>query len=84
MSKEQNRITVCIGSECHLKGARQVVSQMQYLIKRHKLEDNVDLRATFCMGNCQVGVCVTVNGKVYSVTPATVTEFFQHEVLTEV
>jgi len=26
------KITVCIGSSCHIKGSRQVVEQLQYLI----------------------------------------------------
>ncbi len=26
------KIKVCIGSSCHIKGARQVVEELQYLI----------------------------------------------------
>jgi NADH:ubiquinone oxidoreductase subunit E len=33
------------------------------------------------MGNCQKGVCVTVNDKFFSVTPETTEEFFANEVL---
>ena len=47
------KITVCIGSSCHLKGSRQVVEQLQYLIAQHNLKDKIDLGGTFCMGNCQ-------------------------------
>ena len=28
------KITVCIGSSCHIKGSRQVVEQLQYLIAK--------------------------------------------------
>ena len=55
------KITVCIGSSCHIKGSRQVVEQLQYLIAENKLGDKVELGGTFCMGKCQQGVCVTVN-----------------------
>ena len=55
------KITVCIGSSCHIKGSRQVVEQLQYLIKENNLDDKVELGGTFCMGNCQKGVCVTVD-----------------------
>lgn len=75
------RITVCIGSSCHIKGSRQVVEALQRLIAEHELGDNVDLGGTFCMGECQKGVCVTVNDSFYSVTPETVEEFFKKEVL---
>ena len=57
------KVTVCIGSSCHLKGSRQVVEQLQYLIAENKLGDKVELGVTFCMGNCREGVCVTVDGK---------------------
>ena len=78
------KITVCIGSSCHIKGSRQVVEQLQYLIAQNDLGDKVELGGTFCMGKCQQGVCVTVNDSFHSVTPETVEEFFAKEVLAKV
>ena len=78
------KITVCIGSSCHIKGSRQVVEQLQYLIAKNDLGDKVELGGTFCMGKCQQGVCVTVNESFHSVTPETVEEFFAKEVLAKV
>ena len=78
------KITVCIGSSCHIKGSRQVVEQLQYLISENNLGDKVELGGTFCMGKCQQGVCVTVNDSFYSVTPETTGEFFAKEVLAKV
>ena len=78
------KITVCIGSSCHIKGSRQVVEQLQYLINENKLGDKVELSGTFCMGKCQQGVCVTVDDAFHSVTPETVKEFFEKEVLKKV
>ena len=75
------KITVCIGSSCHLKGARQVVEQLQSLISQNNLKEKVDLSGTFCMGNCQQGVCVTAGDKTFSLTPDTTKEFFEKEVL---
>ena len=62
------KITVCIGSSCHIKGSRQVVSQLQELISQNNLGDKVDLGGTFCMGQCQKSVCVTVDGTFHSVS----------------
>ena len=78
------KITVCIGSSCHIKGSRQVVEQLQYLIAENNLGDKVELGGTFCMGKCQQGVCVTVNDSFHSVTPESVEEFFAKEILAKV
>jgi NADH:ubiquinone oxidoreductase subunit E len=74
------KITVCIGSSCHIKGSRQVVEQLQYLISENNLGDKVELGGTFCLGECQKGVCVTIDDEFYSVTPETVNEFFENNV----
>ena len=78
------KITVCIGSSCHIKGSRQVVEQLQYLIAEHNLGDKVELSGTLCRGKCQKGVCVTVNDSFHSVSPENVGEFFDKEVLEKV
>jgi NADH:ubiquinone oxidoreductase subunit E len=78
------KITVCIGSSCNIKGSRQVVEQLQYLISENKLGDKIELGGTFCMGKCQQGVCVTVDDNFYSVTPDSVNEFFNQNVLKKI
>ena len=78
------KITVCIGSSCHIKGSRLVVEQLQKLIGENKLEDKVELGGTFCLGQCQQGVCVTVDEDFFSVTPDNVVEFFNDNVLAKV
>ncbi len=75
------KITVCIGSSCHIKGSRQVVEKLLALISENALGDKVQLGGTFCLGRCQEGVCVTVDEKFCSVSPDTVEEFFKNEVL---
>ena len=44
------KVTVCIGSSCHINGSRQVVEELQHLIADAGLEDKVELGGTFCMG----------------------------------
>ena len=77
------KVTVCIGSSCHIKGSHQVVEQLQALIAQKKLEDQIELAGTFCMNNCQNGVCVSCDDQIYSLTPDTVDQFFNNEVLTK-
>ncbi|MBQ7424708.1 MAG: (2Fe-2S) ferredoxin domain-containing protein [Lachnospiraceae bacterium] len=78
------KVTVCIGSSCHIKGSRQVVGQLQSLIARDELGDKVELGGTFCMGECQKGVCVTVDDEFYSVSPENVDDFFENQIKTRI
>ncbi|MCR5725961.1 MAG: (2Fe-2S) ferredoxin domain-containing protein [Lachnospiraceae bacterium] len=78
------KVTVCIGSSCHIKGSRQVVEQLQYLINEAGVGDEVELAGTFCIGKCQQGVCVTVDDEFHSVTPDDVKEFFEEYILKKV
>ncbi|MBQ2675141.1 MAG: (2Fe-2S) ferredoxin domain-containing protein [Prevotella sp.] len=73
-------VTVCIGSSCHIKGSRPVVEQLQDLIAKENLSDKIELGGTFCMGKCQQGVCVTVDGEFFSVSPESVSTFFEKEI----
>ena len=75
------KVVVCIGSSCHLKGSREVVEKLQNLINDNDLKDKVTLSGKFCMGNCQNGVSVTVDGELFSVSPDTAEEFFKTNVL---
>lgn len=78
------KVTVCIGSSCHVKGSRQVVEQLRQLISDHNLGDKVELAGTFCMGQCQQGVCVTVDGDFHSVSPDTAQAFFEEQIKAKV
>ena len=75
-------ISVWIGSSCHLKGSYDVIDKLQELVEENKLGNQVELKAVFCLGNCQNGVSVKIDEeeKIYSVTKKTVKEFFQNEV----
>lgn len=78
------KVTVCIGSSCHIKGSRQVVEELQRLIAANNLGDKVELSGTFCMGRCQEGVCVTADDEFFSISPDNVDEFFEKNVLARI
>ena len=78
------KVTVCIGSSCHIKGSRQVVEQLQQLINENNIGDKVELGGTFCLGKCQQGVCVTVDEELHSVTPENIKELFENEIAAKV
>lgn len=74
-------ITVCIGSSCHLKGSRAVVERLERLILERGLKDEIELRGSFCMGQCQTGVSVLLDGTYYSLTPENTERFLIRTVL---
>lgn len=78
------KVTVCIGSSCHIKGSRQVVEELQRLIAEYKLGDKIELSGTFCMGNCQNGVCVTVDDAFFPVSPDSTEKFFMDNILAKI
>ena len=75
-------ITVCIGSSCHLKGSHDLVKIFERLIALNRLQEKIELKGSFCMGECTSnGVCVSMNGERFKVTPADAEAFFNEEVL---
>ena len=75
------KVTICIGSSCHQKGAKQVLDTLQHLIKENNLKDKVELAGMFCMGECQDGVAIKIGENVYTVKPETTDEFFKKEIV---
>ncbi|MBS6474714.1 MAG: (2Fe-2S) ferredoxin domain-containing protein [Clostridiales bacterium] len=69
-------LSVCIGSACHVKGSYKVFQTFERLIEEKGLKNRVSLTSAFCMGHCQSGVSVMLDGKYYSVSPDTAESFF--------
>ncbi|WP_353893666.1 (2Fe-2S) ferredoxin domain-containing protein [Proteinivorax hydrogeniformans] len=75
-------INVCIGSACHLKGAYDVINKFEKILEERKLEDKVELKAAFCLGECTKAVSVKIDdGPIHSLTADKVEEFLEKEVL---
>ena len=49
-------VTVCVGSSCHIKGAREVIMRFNDMLKSAGLADSVELKGSFCMERCGEGV----------------------------
>ena len=75
------RVSICIGSACHVKGSREIIQKLQTLVKEQNVADKVDLNGAFCSGNCVNGVCVTIDGELFSLSPETTEEFFNKEIM---
>ena len=75
------KITICVGSTCHLLGSKRVVDRFKELVAENNLGDKVELAGKFCMGKCGEGVCVTIDGVTHSIQLENTDEFFRTEVL---
>ncbi len=78
------KVTICIGSSCHIKGSRYVVERLRELVSENNISDKVELAGAFCMGKCQQGVCVTVDDDFHSVSPDSVDSFFNEKILSRI
>lgn len=74
-------INVCVGSACHLKGSYKVIEELERLIESYKVQDKVELKGAFCLGNCTEGVSVKIDDKIFSVNESNVESFFEEQVL---
>ena len=75
-------ICVCVGSSCHIKGSNPVVVKMKELIAEYNMADQIELRASFCMGECRDGVCIAIDGKkIKNVCASNVGEIFEKEIV---
>lgn len=76
-------IQICVGSSCHLKGSAEIVELLQKAVKDYRLEGDVTLAGSFCIGKCnRVGVTIQVDDEVYTgVTPESFPQFLRENVL---
>ena len=76
-------IQVCVGSSCHLKGSADIVELFQNSIQEYKLEDEITLAGSFCIGKCnRIGVTVQIDDDIHTgVTRENFKEFFTEKVL---
>lgn len=71
-------IKVCVGSSCHLKGSYEVIQIFQALIANHDLQQELELKAAFCLGHCTEAVSVMgPNEEIIAVSPDRAKEIFE-------
>jgi NADH-quinone oxidoreductase subunit G len=65
-------VTVCVGSSCHIKGAREMIARFNDFLKNKGLQDKVELKGAFCMERCGEGINWKINDEI--ITSPTVEE----------
>jgi NADH:ubiquinone oxidoreductase subunit E len=77
-------INVCVGSSCHLKGSYEVVETLKRLIAEQNLGDKIELKASFCLGNCSNGVSMKVDDEfVQNASPENIEQIFNEQIKTK-
>ncbi len=76
-------VQICVGSSCHLKGSQEIVELLQEAVTENKLEDEVTLAGSFCVGKCnRTGVTVQVDDEIFvGITKENFKEFFAQNIL---
>jgi len=76
-------VMVCVGSSCHLKGARRIIERFDDLVKQYDLKDKVTLKGLFCVERCaQEGVNWQIDDEQFtSPTCEHAVEIFRKKVL---
>ena len=76
------RVSVCIGTSCHLNGANNVVMSFQHLIEEYALHDKVSVSAAFCMQTCsRSDVSVKIGEERFSVKAEEARAFFKEKIM---
>lgn len=71
---EPAEVSVCVGTNCYLRGSSDVLQQFTNEILVRGLGKRINLRAAFCFENCSKGPTVHVDGREFSgVRPEDVT-----------
>ena len=78
------KVTICVGSTCHLLGSKSVVDTFKELVAKNGLEDKVSLSGTFCMGKCGEGVNLSIDGVNHTIQRDEAEAFFNREILAKV
>ncbi len=79
-------VSVCIGTNCFVKGSYDLMKKLIELSKAKKLDDKIEFKGTFCLENCACGPSIKVgagNNK-YGVNLKEAEEFFEKEIIPQI
>lgn len=55
---------ICLGSSCFSRGNKDVVMFIREYIKKNHLDDKVIFKGSRCMGRCNNGPNLSINGEI--------------------
>jgi NADH-quinone oxidoreductase subunit E len=77
----RNRVMVCRGTACHVKGAPRILEEVEKVLEIKEGETREDLEYTLesvaCIGCCGLAPCIMVNKEVHGrLTPKAISSIF--------
>lgn len=83
MTKEN--LYLCMGSACHQLGVYEVLPKIQELLRVHRLEEQVELKGSFCLETCSSGIVMKFQDKLFiGINSTNVEEKFVVEILPQI
>ncbi len=66
MADDKIKIELCMGSSCFARGNSSVLSAIEAFASENGLEDRLELEGHLCLGKCNSGPHIAINGKEFS------------------
>jgi NADH-quinone oxidoreductase subunit G len=83
-ASDKIKVSVCLGTNCFLKGSQEVLNSVLRHAEESGLENRLDVRAAFCFEKCGEGPNVLIDGKLVShCTPEKAIEALQERIENE-
>ncbi len=78
--EDKFEIAICLGSSCFSRGSKEILKAVKGWLKEHKMEESVFFHGELCMGICEKGPNIKINGKVFNkVNKYNVIDFLDRE-----
>lgn len=81
-TEEIMKLSVCVGSSCHLKGSYEIINALKAMIAEKGLQEKIELCASFCLGQCENGVTLKADDTfVLGARKENIAELFENKIL---
>ncbi|PID28173.1 MAG: ferredoxin [Candidatus Cloacimonadota bacterium] len=82
-TEEKLTVSVCVGTNCYLKGSYDVLQKLISLSKEYQIEDKVEFKGTFCLENCACGpsIKLSISDHKFGLAHEDVEDFFKNNIL---
>jgi NADH-quinone oxidoreductase subunit G len=81
---KRSKVSVCLGTNCYLKGSQEVLNTLLHHVRESGLEYRLDVRAAFCLEECEHGPNAVIDGEhVHQCMAANVIELLNNHIESE-
>jgi len=78
---DKTKVSVCLGTNCYLKGSQEVLNCVLHHAQETGLENRIDVRAAFCLEECEHGPNTVIDGEhIHNCTPDSTIEILNSRI----